>query len=919
MSDTVPPASASQVADDPSDHEGRPLYWLKTDDPEASVADVAAGTDVRVLLPDDRRFTSLRERLTQEGAEVRAVKYWMEQELVRSAAADAGAGGLTVRTGVAYSGRTGPTHREGPDAAVAQDAFDVMWRAHAPQTEAAAQVTKTQEAVPASWVPFLPHDTLNPAQAQAAPEVLESKEHLLVVAPTGAGKTTIGMFGALRAVVDEGRKAVWLVPQRSLTDELERELAAWRRRGLRIERLSGEFSIDVDQVRRADLWVTTTEKFEVLCRTSSLRDALAEVGCLIVDEVHLLGDPERGPVLEAVLARVRDEDSQVRVIGLSATVSNAEQVAGWLNARLIHIAWRPNRLTWQLPAIPASSDWSFGQAARTRMTNSIVATVTSDGGSVLVFCGSKYSVRSTALAIAASRGVSTAGVRPDDLEGVRRVCEAARVGLHYKDWEYKREAESSFRERRTDVLVATSTVAAGVNLPARAVVVRDTRIGMRDVDIATVQQMFGRAGRLGEGENAGWAFMIVDEAEKRHWQKQLAGGYTVDSQIDSSLADHVLAEMVRGRVRTVGDATDWWSGTFAQHQGNHTTEPLARALKFLVGADYCRHTDEDGARDGIAPTELGVLTTRVMVPTAIGHQLRSTLARTAVPRDADTAEETLIAMLSTLVPKLARAPIGENLKPAVALLLHNRGKSSGGARTSAVAAEEFQLPYAPGDLARAALLTAANSPHAFVTPGSDVSGVPHSVLRPVLEDAPRYLHWLGSQGYPGTVHPWVAIVAADLSRRVRWRRCGPPRGSGRLLWMCENMATPVHANAEVPSMWAAARDRGLRHPDWDTRTPPSGNRLDPSSYAALLRERVGRNEWEVRAGRAVVRAPIRRTFTTWVGHEYQVHVVRRGETTYSTTDSGEGRVGRHPADGAALFSWRGDYRATGWLADYTSA
>ncbi|MFC9946561.1 DEAD/DEAH box helicase [Streptomyces pratensis] len=915
MSDTALPDSAARAPEASSDHVGIPLHWLKTDDQEASVAHVPAGTDIRVLLPDHERFASLRERLTREGAAVRAVKYWTEQELVSTAGAAPGAGELHVRTGVAYTGPAGATRGDGDDAAVARDAFEMMWRIHAPQAEAAAHGTRTQEVVPASWMPFLPHATLNPAQTQAAPAVLESKEHLLVVAPTGAGKTTIGMLAALRAIVDEGRKAVWLVPQRSLTDELERELTAWRGQGLLVERLSGEYSTDVDRVRRADLWVTTTEKFEVLCRTSSLREALAEVACLIVDEVHLLGDPERGPVLEAVMARVRDENSPVRMIGLSATVSNAEQVAEWLNARLIRIAWRPSRLTWQLPTVPTSSDWSAAQASRTRMTNSLVAMVTADDGSVLVFCGSKYSVRSTALAIAASRGVPTSGVRPDDLEGVRRVCEAARIGLHYKDWEHKREAERAFRERRVDVLVATSTVAAGVNLPARAVIVRDTRIGMRDVDIATVQQMFGRAGRLGEGEDAGWAFMIVDETEKRHWQRQLAGGYRVDSQINSSLADHVLAEMVQGRIRTVEDAGRWWSGTFAQHQGSHDTEPLMRALNFLVGADYCRYTDDGDAQDGIVPTELGMVTTRVMVPTSVGYQIRSALARTAVPRDPDTAEETLISLVSAFVPKLTRAPIGENLKPAVALLLRTRGETSRLFEPSAAAAEECRQPYAPGDLACAALLTVANSPLEFVPPVSDVSGIPQATLRPVLEDAPRYLHWIGSQGYLGTIHPWAAIVAADLSRRVRWRGCGATRGSGRLLWMCENMATPVHAEAQVPGMWSAARDKGLRSPDWDTRTPPSGNRLDPSSYAALLRERIGENELTVRGRQVRVRAATRRTLTTWNGNECSVRAVQRGGPEYALPDSGE--PGSGPDQGAALFSWRGDYRATGWLADYT--
>ncbi len=111
------------------------------------------------------------------------------------------------------------------------------------------------------------------------------------------------------------------------------------------------------------------------------------------------------------------------------------------------------------------------------------------------------------------------------------------MGLHYKGWEYKREAEKGFRARELDVLVATSTVAAGVNMPARAVVVQDTEVGLKSIDVATVQQMFGRAGRVGAGENEGWAFLIVDDVERELRQRKLLAGFRVDSQIQDSFPE----------------------------------------------------------------------------------------------------------------------------------------------------------------------------------------------------------------------------------------------------------------------------------------------------------------------------------------------------------------------------------------------
>jgi helicase len=238
-----------------------------------------------------------------------------------------------------------------------------------------------------------------------------------------------------------------------------------------VERLSGEHVTDTDtdtaSARQADLWVATTEKFEAICRAGSLRDTLAAVDVLVVDEIHLLGDPVRGPMLEALLSRMRGTDSPVRIVGLSATAANADQVAQWLGGRLVTTTWRPSSLTWQLPMVSANEDRRSREAHRTRVATAITQQATQDSGSVLVFCGNKRGVRATALAIAKARGADVRGIDPDDLSRVHQICKTRRIGLHYKDWEHKREAERAFRARELDVLVATSTLAAGVNLPAR--------------------------------------------------------------------------------------------------------------------------------------------------------------------------------------------------------------------------------------------------------------------------------------------------------------------------------------------------------------------------------------------------------------------------------------------------------------------
>ncbi|MFD2767400.1 DEAD/DEAH box helicase [Micromonospora eburnea] len=878
-----------------------PYRWLKISDPDRELPHFDEDEDTRVLVSADVALDPLAVKIENAGIPVRRVRYLVEDEEIWGAGPDQGCAELREchlnrpRTRVR-------TRRSGAAAEAARRVFDSVWEAQRTADPTTVRSVPVDDVVPAAWAEFYPYPSLNPAQTQAIPEILGNDDNLVVVAPTGAGKTVIGMTAALRAILEQRRKAVWLVPQRSLTDELDRDLNLWRRRGLRIARLSGEHRLDLARLRAADLWVSTTEKFESICRTASLREALDEVGVLIVDEVHLLGDPTRGPVLEGVLARMRDAGSSARLIGLSATVTNSKEIATWLRARLVAIAWRPGRLTWHLPVVAAHPDWNVVEAARTRLAAAITTMVTADGGGVLVFCGSKRSVRLTALVIAASRGADVNRVRLDDADQVHQVCRQVGVGLHYKGWEHRAEAEDAFRARRLDVLVATSTVAAGVNLPARAVVVRDTQMGFGAVDVATVLQMFGRAGRVGTGEPDGWAFLIVDEHEHTQWQARLMSGYTVDSQIQTNLPEQLLSEAVQERVTSRAEADRWWLRTLAHHQGRRGTTPLYQAARFLQQAEMV----QDGPGDFV-PTELGRLTARLMISPAVGDELRRTLADLPLPTGPEEAERFLVQTLATVVPKLAQATASDAVRPAVARLLASLPPVS--EQRSAPAA--LALGSAPGDLAQAALL-AFTGMGASAAEQRHVAGIPSSVAYPVLEEAPRYLHWLGGQGLLGTVHPWCAITAADLNRRIRWRRCGVRRGGGRLLWMLEQMADPVHLDQAVPAMWAAAVSRGHTAPDWPAGRPPAGCVLDERAYANLLRDRVTDYRLSEYPPHAWATGPAGAVVVTWSGPRWRMTQLRRGsaEAPYP-----EGDVARR---GAALFTWRGDYRATNWLSAYSA-
>jgi helicase len=299
-----------------------------------------------------------------------------------------------------------------------------------------------------------------------------------------------------------------------------------------------------------------------------------------------------------------------------------------------------------------------------------------------------------------------------------------------------------------------------------------------------------------------------------------------------------------------------------------------------------------------------------MVPSADGDHLRQVLQGTAVPASADQAEAVLARILADTIPKLARARVSDEAKTALARLLaaYEREGRSPGAR----------LDSAPqrGDLARAALLTVANAPGAFHPSVRQIGGVPYPAMYQVLEEAPRYLHWLASQGLFGTIHPCWAIVAADLELRVAWRMLQPRRGAGRLLWACEQMATSADAAQVVPQLWRAARARGHTSPDWPGTARPAGCKLDAAGYLAFLSDRASPAAIEIADGVATARAPAGSVLTVWTGSRYQVTPVKRGSAAARWPAPGPGDRAADQS-GAAVFTWRGDYRATGWLAAYS--
>ncbi len=182
---------------------------------------------------------------------------------------------------------------------------------------------------------------LTPPQELAIKAGLLEGTNLVVAAPTASGKTLIAEIGCVNSILSKRMKAIYIAPMRALVSEKYAEFKA------AYPYIKSAMSIgDLDS---ADQWLSdyemvfvSTEKFDSLIRHGV--DWLAQIGCLIFDEVHMLGDMSRGPTLEILITKLM-LSCRAQMIALSATIGNAKEIAKWLGAKLIESDYRPVKLT----------------------------------------------------------------------------------------------------------------------------------------------------------------------------------------------------------------------------------------------------------------------------------------------------------------------------------------------------------------------------------------------------------------------------------------------------------------------------------------------------------------------------------------------------------------------------------------------
>ena len=784
---------------------------------EAVLAAGTRGVDVVVLCrPEPTNGPAVR-RLRAIGATVVGIRYIHEKELLVDDAAVQHSMNFTSKE-IERNENSGFVFRSPELVEAVEIGFAQLLANKASAAVGEEAWTSSSKVIPDELQKYLTRfERLNPLQSKAIPAVLSTSGHVMVVAPTSSGKSFIGEAAVLRAMVLEGKPAVWLLPARALAAEVGETVGRWRSLGIRSVELTGETNMSSEAVRNAQLLIATTEKFEALYRRSSLRSFISSVGCLVIDEVHLVGDAARGGTLEALIARLRAVDGAARIVALSATVANAEKLASWFGALLVTSTWRPTTLSVHMvtyDAPPEGARRELVEAAKDRAVARLLSDLrgteavpgaapgTDGETSVLVFCGSKNAARRTVANLA---GLPGRGVSDDELVDV---AFGRGVGLHFRDAPRAGRALDAFRERHLHTLVATSGLSTGVNTPARAVVIRDLELGMSPLEVSQAQQMFGRAGRAGQ-EPEGFGFMLVPREKEAEWRVKLAEGYVARSRVRDSLADALLAEVVLGSVASRDSASTWFEGTFAYAETGASTDVL-EALDFLISAGLVAE-----AAGALEATDLGALTSRLMIDADSAGAMLAALANLPSPASADEAEDFVLHSVARSVRSLREWPANRRIYEPLA----KRVLAEWSPRVPARAGDDFGTTFS---LAAAHL--ALRSPRGLTT--SLPPGATTADLRRVIDEMPRFLAWMAALGYLQSA-TWAPAVAGDLSRRLTWWRLRPhpDRGAGRLLWMLEGLIEPENRRSRMQDLWARARSAGFVSPDEVNARP---RRIDAS-------------------------------------------------------------------------------------------
>ena len=480
---------------------------------------------------------------------------------------------------------------------------------------------------------------------------------VLVSAPTASGKTLIAMLGMLAHLPKHKSKIVYLSPLRALAAEKFTEFKKLEKidlgRKIKVGISTGDFDSVEDKLENSDILVLTNEKMDALMRFG--QSWISEIGLVIVDEIHLIGDEGRGPTLEMVLTRLKSGliGKIPQIIALSATITNSDELAEWLNCEHVESTWRP------VPLSEAVYD-DFSVTNQDRETYDVsfdyVGSSTiglgvdsvKNGGQGLLFANTRTSAAK--LAVDSGPPIEKT-LSKDELNELLKISKKILannehtqlvkklafvvkqgVAFHHAGLNQKcREIiENEFRSGKIKLLSATPTLAAGVNLPARRVVISSVLRynsqygGNVPISVLEYKQLCGRAGRP-QYDDEGESIIIGKNNQELLLERYVDGEpEPIESKIISprSLRIHLLSLIVTSPSITEDKIYEFFSETLG---GTQTDDDiielhLENAKTFLLDEEFI--LEDDG---GFLATRFGQKVSRLYIDPMTARDFRNAI------------------------------------------------------------------------------------------------------------------------------------------------------------------------------------------------------------------------------------------------------------------------------------------------------
>lgn len=482
---------------------------------------------------------------------------------------------------------------------------------------------------------------------------------IVVASPTASGKTLVAEMACANSIIARGRKALYIAPMRALVSEKHREFAE-AYPFIRTAMSVGDLDSNDQWLSRYQMVFVSTEKLDSLMRHGV--EWLGDVGCVVFDEIHMLGDQSRGPTLELLITKLKSV-SDAQMIALSATIGNADEIAKWMGAELVESGYRPVRLRkglvydgkvhyptekrgrgkWETEALDARSGIPETQ---------VVEDTLNRGKQLLIFYSSRRNAEAGAVRIAPHVRATLAQKERAELgklgDRVLHVLDSPTqqcaklsglirdgVAFHHAGLMNAQRSmiEEACRGNLIKAICSTTTLGLGINMPAHTVLVRDTHrydgYGSTSIGTNEVMQLFGRAGRP-KYDTEGRALLAASSKEN---MELLAKRYMrakpepVDSGIGIApvLRTHVLAFVAEEFLNTKQAIDSFLAKTFYGFQYRNMSDikyKVESILRELISWDFV--SQEGGA---FYATRLGKRVSELYIDPLSARQIATSLER----------------------------------------------------------------------------------------------------------------------------------------------------------------------------------------------------------------------------------------------------------------------------------------------------